>query len=558
MERRALTENMREALSLFAKEGRFGDVRSTTIKGLERRGFIKLNGSQWELTDERGKRFVAEQIDVQRPNKMRMRFWERTRLTPTIDPGQTDYAFWDKAHNGQATGLEIAGLFLKPLVSKKASWVLGQAPMVKFENEVTQEKFNEWLSYNHADVLSSYEEAARYGDSYMVVNAPDDDMNVPVTVVAPDVVTPIVDEDDYSQEIGRRIVQVYQHPTEVATTQTIIDEFTERERTRTIYRSNRDGTVQRFRNLIGRVPVIHVSNNLSSSEKYGRPEGQSLVVLMQYYGEVFEAALEGNIKMGRPTPVAQKLGDADSVDKFYDMHSETVDHTLPDGTIEPVNVIDFDSDKMVVMGGSGEFKYASPESFAGDTEKLLGLLFYMMLQHSEIPEFIWGNAISSSKASAESQLGPFVKWVEKNQGRAEKWLRELVRVVVGWLSLFEPGVSVDDMPTQIVWPALTDDDGRLTLEALKWSYSIGLIDRKTALSLAPLDIDNIDEVLAAADAENPQPEDDDEPFIPVNQDDTDADEDEPEDDEDTPMESFIETLTLDNETPEPELEAVPA
>ena len=52
---------------------------------------------------------------------------------------------------------------------------------------------------------------------------------------------------------------------------------------------------------------------------------------------------------------------------------------------------------------------------------------------------------------------------------------------------------------ELVWEPLTGNDGKLTLTALQWAYSQGLIDRRTALMLAPIDIGDVEAVLSAVD-----------------------------------------------------------
>ncbi len=147
----------------------------------------------------------------------------------------------------------------------------------------------------------------------------------------------------------------------------------------------------------------------------------------------------------------------------------------------------------------GDFDWKSPGSFSKDTEVLLGLIFYLILQHTEIPEFVWGNAIASSKASAESQMPPFIRWIEKRRGQATGWLTDVADVVLATMALWEPGIR--RATATLRWEPLTDEDGRLTLDTVIWAYAEGLLDRETALQLAPVTIENIGAVLQKADEE---------------------------------------------------------
>jgi len=404
-------------------------------------------------------------------------------LAPTRDWSQVNYAFWDKARRGRAKGLEIAGLFLQPLASKTAAWVLGRPPEWKVQSAKGREKLNAWWQRNHAAILRAYEDAEGLADIYLVINA-----DLSVTIVPPDVVEPIVAEDDYSRIVGWRIREHHPHPTEFSRTMIVTDEYTDTERVRTVEIDGKTLPPKHYRNLIGRCPVIHIPANVRVGEVFGHPAGEALLELLHRYGEVILAAIEGNIRQGRPTPVG-KFDSVEALENFFNMFGRTETHELADGTTETVTVIDFDSDQF--FGVTGDFKWESPGNFGDDVEKILGLLFYLMLQHTEIPEFVWGNAIASSKASAESQMPPFVRWVDKKRGAVEGWALEVARVVLGYLALTEAGVSAADEPAA-QWEDLTGSDGRLTLDTLTWAVTEGLVDDETALRIAPLPIDAAD------------------------------------------------------------------
>lgn len=445
---------------------------------------------------ERARQVISELIgQAKRLQNYAIWRFNRSALTPTRDWAQADYAFWDKARWARAQGLELSGLFLKPLSSKIASWVLGVAPQWKLENSAAQDKLTEWWTEHHHEVLQAYEEATALGDCYLVINA-----DLSLTMVSPDVVEPIVAEDDFSRIVGWRIVQNHPHPTDINRTMQVVDEYTDRERIRTVTADGKE-TVTRYRNLLGICPMIHISNEPRSNEIFGRPEGYALLGALHRYGEVFDAALDGNIRQGRPTPVA-KMEDSAALDKFFETYgrSKTVEHA--DGTSETFTEIDFDSDNFLAL--LGDFEWKGPGSFSKDTEVLLGLIFYLILQHSEIPEFVWGNAIASSKASAESQMPPFIRWIEKRRGQAAGWLTDVARVVLAYYALWEPGMTADAPALQ--WESLTDDDGRLTLDTVSWAYAEGLLDRETALQLAPVEIQDIPGVLARAEQERDKEE----------------------------------------------------
>lgn len=409
------------------------------------------------------------------------------------DWSRPDYDFWRKAYYGRARGLELSGLFIKPLVNKVAAWTLGRSPNWKCESETSADELNTWWSDKHPQILKAFRAALRQGDAFIIVNS-----DLSLTLVPPDCVEPIVSDADYSDVIGWRITQTYIHPTESNRKQTVVDEYTADRR---VHRIEANGAVLSttvFPNLIGRLPMAHIANAPDDGETFGHPEAEALVEVLHRYGIVLEAAIEGNELQGRPTPVLS-FATVQDMDRFWDRYGTVSRQTLPDGTVEESPDINISPQQMLTLSNA-TFKYESPGSFTGDTQTLLELMFYLILEHTELPEFVLGNAIASSKASTETQMPVFVRFIEMRQGEIGAWLTELAEIALLFLSLTTPGVSAESPTPQ--WEELSQQDGRLTLDTLQWAYTEGLLDRRTALMLAPVDVEDLDSVLDLAEQEH--------------------------------------------------------
>jgi 2'-5' RNA ligase len=496
-------------------------VRSTTIEGLKQRRILDEGGNLTEDGLNRAKTLLAENIDTPRStSRFQINWGDQWRVT--FDIGETNHKFWDKARRGDATGLEIAGLFLKPIASKKAAWVLGEAPKLKFETSETESTVNQWFADWHAQVVLAMEESANLGDMYLVVN-PD----LSISLVPPHVVKPILAKEDFSRQIGWSISQTYALPSNPMTTQVIVDEFLPRKRTRTISQGGKVISTTIYPNPTGKIPVVHIANDLRANEKFGHPAGEALLKALWQYNEIFVAAIEGNIKQGRPVAVFEKMGGAPQVEAFLRNFAQLKTETLPDGSERNYYEVDFGS--LIALGETGEFNFKSPQAFTVDTVNLLGLLFYLIVQHSEMPEFIFGNAIASSKASAESQMPPFIKWVEKEQGRATYWLRELIEIFLGFAALADRSINPGE-DFSISWPSLTEGDGKLTLEATLGAYDRGLLTEEVTIQQLQRFL-TIEDATAMLDQLKKEREEararDDEPFNPsFDEDNEDSPEDE--------------------------------
>lgn len=412
---------------------------------------------------------------------------------PTLTWGRPDYAFWRRAFYAQAAGLDLSGLFIRPLVSKICAWTLGRAPNWKMDSGPAAEALTTWWGEHHAEILEGWRSSLKQGDAFLVVNA-----DLSLTLLMPDTVEPIVADDDYRNVIGWKVTQVLQHPTRAADRMTIVDEYFISHRIHTVSLNGAAAPAILYPNLIGRLPIIHIPNSPADGETFGHAEAEAMVRILQRYGEVLDAALDGNIRQGRPTPVISFETEKDMT-KFWAMYGRTETIVKQDGTTETTDpILDVDLNAIVTLSAA-TFDYKFPGSFSQDTERLLGLLFYLILEHTELPEFVFGNAIASSKASADTQMPIFIKYVEMRRGQMAAWLVELAEVVLAYLSVITPGLSADK-PT-IQWESLSQQDGRLNLDTIIWAYSEGLLDDETAVMLSGLEIDDIKAMLAKAKAQ---------------------------------------------------------
>jgi len=468
-----ITEKMRQALTRYEETGSLEGVHHHTVAALKRHGLLEERSAP-----------VAETIGQEKPYDYHWYDRGLFRLSPTLDARRGDYAFWDKARKGKARGLELAGAFLKPLESKLSAWVLGAMPKFKSDNEDLVGFVAEWWGDAMAEIQRAYREGVGLGDCYIVFNG-----DGTITVVAPHVVDPIVSEEDFSEVIGYRIIQRYSHPSDVGRYQTIEDRYFADRRERIVITSVGRGqtrSTERFDNPLGMIPVVKIKNNATVGELHGRPEGEALLHIFEAYNDVILAGIQGNIRQGRPTPTMEGVP-PDQIADLLEKFGENETYTDSEGNKKTRKVLRFSSDNMMFTPGT--FKYAQPGAFIGDTEMLLGLLFYLILQHTEIPEFIWGNAIASSKASAESQMPPFAKFIEGKQTGIGYWVQHLLKLVVAWYATFEPQVDAED-EVRVTYAPLTDADGKLTLDAIALGLRERLLDRETALRLMPLDVDD--------------------------------------------------------------------
>src|SRR5215471_810789 len=412
----------------------------------------------------------------------------RTWRTPTYSWGRSDYGFWDRAYCCKVVGLEVSGLFIRPIVHKIPAWVLGSLPEIKLTGKRAQKRLDEWFASHHEDLLRVYEGSLKHGDAFFVINS-----DLSITLVPPDTVDPIVDENDYGNRIGWRIRQVFTHPDDSSLKQIVTDEYYPDRRVHTVENSSGKTSKKVYPNLIGIIPVVHVANHPGEGEEFGHPEAEALVDLLHRYGQILEASVEGNILQGRPTPVIS-FNTVQDLNAFWRRYGSKQITNLPDGTTKMTESITLDMTDVLTVSGA-TFDYKSPGSFSADAVAILGLLFYLIIEHLEVPEFVFGNAIEGSKASAETQMPVFEVFITARQKACTPWMVLTSKIVQAYQGIINVADMKEDPMLQ--WKKMTQN-GRLVLDSVNWAFTENLIDEKTALQLLPVDIEDPEGVLKQA------------------------------------------------------------
>ena len=415
-----------------------------------------------------------------------------TETKSTYDWTRPDYDFWRRAALCMVEGLEIAGLFIKPITNKVSAWAFGRIPYWKIADQEAQKRITKWWEASHPDILKVFRESLRLGDSFLVIN-PD----LSNTVLPPDAVTPIVSDVDFTTIIGWQVEIEYDHPTTSSTKIRVVDRYFDTHREHEVWVDGLREVNRNFTNLIGRVPIVHVPNSPQAGGRFGTPETLALLIAFYKYNEIITTGVEGNKLQGQPTPVINFATRAD-LQAFWARHGVTETVLLPDGKTRTSTVVGIDLNELITLSNA-TFNYESPGSFTQDTMNMLELLFYMILEHSELPEFVFGNAIGASRASASVQMPVFIRFIELRQQEMAGWLKEINSIVMAYLSILEPGMIFDE--AELLFDALDNMDGRLTLDTVAWAYREGLLDAETALRLAPVDAGDIERVLQLADKE---------------------------------------------------------
>jgi hypothetical protein len=434
----------------------------------------------------------------------------RTRAK-TIDETIPNYEFWDRLRRGKADGYKLGALFATRIERVIAAWVLGEGIEIALcddDNELPEDRRDytnnfltefvrglldagldadedeeNWDRDTTASLLMSiYRDALGLGDQWVIVN-PDGTLSVP----SPDTVEVKRDPLDY-----RRMLAV------LVTTKldgyAIVDEYRADGRTVTIKQGERAESFE-YQNLIGRIPVVHFAYGMSGNETYGHSIHEQLLPLYDQYDDVLFKMLDGAKLLGNPILAFVGMEDISEVINANDP-AQVDEYTDKDGNIAERPQLNVDSNAVMLIGKGGDAKFvAPPTGFTEDTKQALKTLFLLLLDHTGIPEFIWGNELSSARASSDTQMVQFVKdigaWQRQVAGAVVRLCK--IRLQVG--ALTDPRLIVGALKAK--WPAAIAEDRELVRKLVETALLNGLLQRETALRLLSLVENPADEVEAA-------------------------------------------------------------
>ena len=457
------------------------------------------------------------------PVSVSMRAWQAagqdfSRFYATVnsvDRTRPDYRFWDYFYNGKAAsgkkGYPYAHLLARRWVETLTQYVMGLPPTVTIAPTRAGEQFSdETITYTNAllarfmaaargTLIGAYKTSRRLGDAYLVVYA-----DGSVREVSPDLVEPELDPLDHHHVVKYTIT--YRSDDVVMT-----DVFERGRRTLTLERGGvKSKNVWKYTWLEDMLPVVHWTCNRGGNEVYGRPVYESSLALFGKYDDLARKGVSGAEVMGNPVPVITtsdidatlRAGQTQTLETYVD----------EDGNTQTRRRLRFDRTALMLVQSPGNFSFvAPPGGFTGDVRAMLKTIFYLIMEASQIPEYIWGGEMSSARASTDNQYAPFLQYIESLRREIEGvgsdpelgvtargGLHELLEIWLRTRAATDARVAV--APLAIAWPDLVAANPAPRLKKIAYARGAGLITPATALALLDL-VDDAESEIEAAQAE---------------------------------------------------------
>jgi hypothetical protein len=345
-----------------------------------------------------------------------------------------DYALTKELYYNTNDKYKLGAGFAKPVINTTVGFC--GLPSIITEDENAQSDIDSYMSKWSGLFLIAQLDSLRDGDSYVRFMKIKNDLklfkgeetSLQAFLISPESVTII--PDPITGEAEKYIIQTlidYNDEDNKHYDFTVVESITKDKRTVT-YTGDvpADKTNIDEENTWGFIPIIHFKNAAEPNEFHGRSELEVIEPFMKAYHDVFLQAMQSN-KLNSNPKIKLKLSDVDAFLE-HNFGKEKV------AEVKQTGKLDFNKD-LYLLNINEDMGFVEVSSATGDAKVLLELLFYCIVDASQVPEFAFGTAVQSSKASVSEQLVPLEKKIGMKRKELETIYQRLVRVLLAMIDI---------------------------------------------------------------------------------------------------------------------------
>ena len=381
----------------------------------------------------------------------------------SLDSSRVDYTLARELYRNINDRYKLGAAFARPVVNTISGFMgIPAFAHVDVEADLMLESaIQRWTG----KLLRLTRNALRDGDVFVrIVRTPnrlDKNQEFDLVLIPPEWVTPIADPITgewlklvikhpvtISDETGRKVGNYHVVETITSTERTIeVDSRAPAE----VRQQNRTEP-----NPWGFIPVVHFKNEAEENQLFGCSEIEPVEPFMKAYHDTLLFAVQGSKLFSRPkTKFALK-----DVQKFLANNFDAAE--IASGKLR------FADKELFLMQEGDDISFITADSGLAGTTALLKFLFYCIVDVSETPEFAFGTAVSSSKASVSEQMVPLARKIRRKRGQFEEFYSELAGMFLAMWSKVE-NRRLATLAVNIAWDELSprnDQEVATTIKTL--------------------------------------------------------------------------------------------
>ena len=418
-----------------------------------------------------------------------------------LNSSRVDYDLARQLYHNAHDDYKLGAGFAKPIINTLAGFT--GVPRFRCKDEEGQEVLDEHVSRWVSRMQRVHQLCLRDGDCFvMLANLenddplyPDEENRIDFIIIPPEQIADI-DLDPITRRPKAYTIKArakWKDEEGQEKEYIVLQKFTADKVVLKVEGDAPEGLTNEIRpNPWGFIPIIHFKNEPEETELYGTSELETVEPYLKAYHDVMLHAMQGS-KMHSTPRLKLKLRDVQS---FLQNNFPEALKAVQRG--EQVN-IDLKGHELLIFTDEEDASFIEAQSAIGDAEALLKLLFYCIVDVSEVPEFAFGVHTPSSHASVKEQMPLLIRRVaRKREMVTENW-QTLARMLLVMHSKIT-GKRFESYEVGITWDAVIERDEKEYAEtvhtlvnALNTALMGGFISLDAAVDLLQQYIDTMQE-----------------------------------------------------------------
>lgn len=425
----------------------------------------------------------------------------RWNVPYVLNSSRVEYELARQLYHNTHDDYKLGAGFAKPIINTLAGFM--GAPRFRTKDEEAQEVLDEHVSRWVSRMQRTHQLALRDGDCFvMLANLenddplyPDEENRIDFIIIPPEQVADI-EIDPITRRTKAYTIKArakWKDEEGQEKEYTVLQKFTTDRVVLKVEGDAPEGLTNEIRpNPWGFIPIIHFKNEPEETELYGTSELEAVEPYLKAYHDVMLHAMQGS-KMHSTPRLKLKLRD---VQAFLANNFPEALKAVQRG--EQAN-IDLKGHELLIFTDEEDASFIEAQSAIGDAEALLKLLFYCIVDVSEVPEFAFGVHTPSSHASVKEQMPLLIRRVaRKREMVTENW-QTLGRMLLVMHSKIT-GKRFESYEVGITWDAVIERDEKeyadtiyTLVNALNTALLGGFISLDAAVDLLAQYIDTMQE-----------------------------------------------------------------
>ncbi len=425
----------------------------------------------------------------------------RWNVPYVLNSSRVDYDLARQLYHNTHDDYKLGAGFAKPIINTLAGFM--GVPRFRCKDEEGQEMLDEHVSRWVSRMQRTHQLSLRDGDCFvMLANLenddplyPDEENRIDFIIIPPEQIADI-EVDPITRKPKAYTIKArakWKNDNEQQKEYTVIQKIMADRIAVNVEGDAPEGLVSEIRpNQWGFIPIIHFKNEPEETELYGTSELEAVEPYLKAYHDVMLHAMQGS-KMHSTPRLKLKLRD---VQAFLANNFPEALKAVQRG--EQAN-IDLKGHELLIFTDEEDASFIEAQSTIGDAEALLKLLFYCIVDVSEVPEFAFGVHTPSSHASVKEQMPLLIRRVARKREMVTECWQTLGRMLLVMQSK-TTGKKFDSYEVGITWDAVIERDEKeyadtinTLVGALNTALMGGFISLDAAVDLLQQYIDTMQE-----------------------------------------------------------------